>query len=63
MLSNMVTKELFIRRNLVDIKTGKIAEQNFNGNNAQLVRTRGSLYAINNHIKLPKILRFLASKL
>jgi ectoine hydroxylase-related dioxygenase (phytanoyl-CoA dioxygenase family) len=63
MLSNMVTKELFIRRNLVDIKTGQIAEQNFNGNNAQLVRTRGSLYAINNHIKLPKILRFLASKL
>lgn len=63
MLSNMVTKELFIRRNLVDIKTGKIAEQNFNGNQAQLVRTRGSLYAINNHIKLPKILRFLASKL
>ena len=63
MLSNMLTKELFIRRNLVDIKTGKIAEQNFNGNNAQLVRTRGSLYAINNHIKLPKILRFLASKL
>ena len=63
MLSNMVTKELFIRRNLVDIKTGKIAEQNFNGNHAQLVRTRGSLYAINNHIKLPKILRFLASKL
>lgn len=63
MLSNMVTKELFIRRNLVDIKTGKIAEQNFNGNQAQLMRTRGSLYAINNHIKLPKILRFLASKL
>jgi len=63
MLSNMVTKELFIRRNLVDIKTGKIVEQNFNGNVAQLVRTRGSLYAINNHIKLPKILRFLASKL
>ena len=63
MLSNMVTKDLFIRRNLVDIKTGQIAEQNFNGNNAQLVRTRGSLYAINNHIKLPKILRFLASKL
>ena len=63
MLSNMVTKELFIRRNLVDIKTGQIAEQNFNGNNAQLVRTRGSLYAINNHIKLPKIIRFLASKL
>ena len=63
MISNMVTKELFIRRNLVDIKTGQIAEQNFNGNNAQLVRTRGSLYAINNHIKLPKILRFLASKL
>jgi ectoine hydroxylase-related dioxygenase (phytanoyl-CoA dioxygenase family) len=63
MLSNMVTNELFIRRNLVDIKTGKIVEQSFNGNKAQLIRTRGSLYSINNHIKLPKILRFLASKL
>jgi len=63
MLSNMVTNELFIRRNLVDIKTGKIVDQSFNGNKAQLIRTRGSLYSINNHIKLPKILRFLASKL
>jgi hypothetical protein len=63
MLSNMVSNELFIRRNLVDIKTGKIVEQSFNGNKAQLIRTRGSLYSINNHIKLPKILRFLASKL
>lgn len=63
MLSNMVTNELFIRRNLIDIKTGKIVEQNFNGNKAQLIRTRGSLYSINNHLKLPKILRFLASKL
>jgi hypothetical protein len=63
MLSNMVSNELFIRRNLVDIKTGKIVEQSFNGNKTQLIRTRGSLYSINNHIKLPKILRFLASKL
>jgi ectoine hydroxylase-related dioxygenase (phytanoyl-CoA dioxygenase family) len=63
MLSNMVTNELFIRRNLVNIKTGKIVEQNFNGNKAQLIRTRGSLYSINNHLKLPKMLRFLASKL
>ena len=63
MLSNMVSNELFIRRNLVNIKTGKIVEQSFNGNKAQLIRTRGSLYSINNHIKLPKILRFLASKL
>jgi len=63
MLSNMVTNELFIRRNLVDIKTGIIVEQNFNGNKSQLIRTRGSLYILNNHIKLPKIMRFLASKL
>jgi ectoine hydroxylase-related dioxygenase (phytanoyl-CoA dioxygenase family) len=63
MLSNMVTHELFIRRFIKNIKTGETPKQTFNGQKAEFLRTRGNLYVINNHIKLPKALRYLASKL
>lgn len=63
MLSNMVTNELFIRRFIKNIQTGETPKQSFNGNPVDLVRTRDNLYVLNNHIKLPKILRYIASKL
>lgn len=63
MLSNMVTNELFIRRFIKNIRTGEIPKQSFNGNPVDFVRTRDNLYVLNNHIKLPKILRYIASKL
>lgn len=63
MLSNMVTNELFIRHFVENIRTGKIEKQSLNGNIVRLVRTRNNLYILNNHIRLPKILRYLASKI
>ena len=63
MLSNMVTNELFIRRFLTNIRNGEPLKQSFNGNPINMVRTRDELYILNNRIKLPKILRYIASKL
>lgn len=63
MLSNMVTNELFIRRSIKNIQTGESPKQSFNGNPIDFVRTRDHLYMLNNHLKLPKILRYIASKL
>ena len=63
MLSNMVTNELFIRRFLVDISTGEPLKNVWNGQKTNLLRTRDQLFTINNHIKLPKVLRWIASKL
>lgn len=63
MLSNMVTHELFLRRFLKNIRTGETVEHSYNGNNTQFLRTRNTLYTINNHIKLPKVMRYIAEKL
>jgi ectoine hydroxylase-related dioxygenase (phytanoyl-CoA dioxygenase family) len=63
MLSNMVTNELFIRRFLVDISTGEPVDNVWNGQKTNFLRTRDQLYTINNHIKLPKVMRWIASKL
>jgi ectoine hydroxylase-related dioxygenase (phytanoyl-CoA dioxygenase family) len=63
MLSNMVTNELFIRRFLVDISTGEPLKNVWNGQKTNLLRTHDQLFTINNHIKLPKVLRWIASKL
>lgn len=63
MLSNMVTHELFIRRFLVNIRTGEAVKNSWNGLKTDLLRTRNLLYTINNHIKLPKVMRWIAAKL
>lgn len=63
MLSNMVTHELFLRRFLKNIRTGETVEHSYNGYNTQFLRTRNTLYTINNHIKLPKVMRYIAEKL
>jgi ectoine hydroxylase-related dioxygenase (phytanoyl-CoA dioxygenase family) len=66
MLSNMVTNELFLRNNLVDIKTGEKVEQSFNGTNIKYFETDKNLFILNNRNgfrKLPKILRKLGFKI
>ena len=50
MFSNMVTNELYLRNNLIDIKTGKKAKHTFNGNNLNFVNTdyNKNLFILNN---------------
>lgn len=66
MLSNMVTNELFLRNNLVDIKTGEKVAQSFNGNTIKYFETDKHKFILNNRNrfrKWPKILRKLGFKL
>jgi ectoine hydroxylase-related dioxygenase (phytanoyl-CoA dioxygenase family) len=46
MLSNMVTRELYLRNNLVDISTGKRAESSYNGEKLNAIRTQKRLYVL-----------------
>ena len=52
MLSNMVTNELFLRNNLVDIKTGEKVVQSFNGNLISSFQTAQDKYILNDRIQL-----------
>lgn len=51
MLSNMVTNELFLRNNLVDIKTGEKVVQSFNGTVINTYNTAPDKYILNDRIK------------
>jgi hypothetical protein len=51
MLSNMVTNELFLRNNLVNMRNGKVVPQLYNGQPINYVRTHKNKYVLNNHIK------------
>jgi hypothetical protein len=65
MLSNMVTNELFLKNNLVDIKTGEKIKQSFNGNTLNYVEIDKNKFVLNNRIrfkKLTKIIRKLVFK-
>jgi ectoine hydroxylase-related dioxygenase (phytanoyl-CoA dioxygenase family) len=55
MLSNMVTKELFLRNNLVNIKTNKPVKQSYNGEQLKVLKTGKDLYVL-----LPKAIRSLS---
>jgi ectoine hydroxylase-related dioxygenase (phytanoyl-CoA dioxygenase family) len=46
MLSNMVTKELFLRNGLVNIATGEKAEQTYNGEKLNVIKTGKKIYQI-----------------
>jgi ectoine hydroxylase-related dioxygenase (phytanoyl-CoA dioxygenase family) len=66
MLSNMVTNELFLRKDLFDIKNGEKIKQSFNGHTVNYVETGKKKFILNNRIrfrKLPKILRKLGFKI
>jgi len=58
MLSNMVTKELFLRNRLKNIKTGKKVIQSYNGKKLNEIPTSKKLYLLSNNIKFfPNIFR------
>ena len=60
MLSNMVTNELYLRNNLVNINTGEKVVQSFNGNKINNIATGKNKYILNNRIKkIPRFLRKL----
>lgn len=63
MLSNMATKELFLRRFLTNIRNGEPIVNNWNGQTTRFMRTRDQLFTINNHLNLHKYLRWIAAKL
>jgi len=46
MLSNMVTNELYLRNNLVNIKTGEIEQQSYNGEKLNVIETKNKLYIL-----------------
>jgi len=51
MLSNMVTNELFLRNNLVNIKNGEPVVQNYNGQQLNFIKSAKNLYTLNNNFK------------
>ncbi|MCE6991861.1 phytanoyl-CoA dioxygenase family protein [Dyadobacter sp. CY323] len=55
MLSNMVTKDLFLRRNLENIRTGERVEQSYNGQKLQYLATEKDIYSL-----LPKKLSLVS---
>ena len=59
MLSNMVTNELYLRNNLVNINTGKQAEQSYNGKKLNNLKTSKKTYVFTGKLKLPKFLSLL----
>ena len=50
MLSNMVTNELFLRNNLIDIKTGNKVEQSFNGYPINTYKTAQDKFILNDRL-------------
>ncbi len=62
MLSNMVTNELFLRNQIIDIKTGKKVEQSFNGNPVKYFETDSNKFILNNRFEYSKKNKFKVSK-
>jgi hypothetical protein len=54
MLSNMVTRELYLRNNLKNIRTGEDMVQSYNGEKLNAINTSKNLYILNNNLKQPK---------
>lgn len=52
MLSNMVTNELFLRLNLINMRTGKLAQQSYNGQQLSYIKTaRSDKYILTNRLE------------
>jgi ectoine hydroxylase-related dioxygenase (phytanoyl-CoA dioxygenase family) len=56
MLSNMVTNELVLRNDLVNINTGKVVEQSYNGKKLNYFKTGRGKFIFTGNIKLPKVI-------
>ena len=59
MISNMVTKELYLRNKLVNINTGKRVEQSYNGEKLNTLKTSRRTYIFTGKLKFPKFLNLL----
>jgi hypothetical protein len=51
MLSNMVTNELYLRNSLVNMRTGKVVPQLYNGKEISFVQTDKEKFILNNRIQ------------
>ena len=56
MLSNMVTHELFLRRRLVNIKSGERIDQSYNGKKLPYLKTNRALFLLTS--KIPGIINY-----
>lgn len=60
MLSNMATREYFLRPNLINIRTGEKFKQTYNGTVLNQIQTEPGLYILNKKMhRLPKIFKGL----
>lgn len=59
MLSNMVTNELYLRNSLVNMRTGKVVPQLYNGKPVSYVQTDKDKFILNNRIQKTSGLRKL----
>lgn len=55
MLSNMVTNELALRNNIINIKTNEVVEQSFNGNKINSIVTGTEKYILNDRLKITPV--------
>ncbi len=63
MLSNMVTNELHLRNDFIDIKSGKTVEPSFNGHRINHINTDKGTFILNNRLKnLSTVLKFIRLK-
>lgn len=64
MLSNMVTRELYLRTNLENIRTGKKVKQSFNGYELNQFQVRSGNFILNNKMKdAPELLKKVARRI
>ncbi len=52
----MVTNELVLRNDLVNINTGKVVEQSYNGKKLNHFKTGRGKFIFTGNIKLPKVI-------
>jgi hypothetical protein len=62
MLSNMVTNELYLRDNLVNMRNGKVEPMNYNGHTLHAYKTTEDKSILNNRFRFPYLMRFLKEK-
>ncbi|MEO6631702.1 MAG: phytanoyl-CoA dioxygenase family protein [Mucilaginibacter sp.] len=55
MLSNMVANELYLRSRLVNIKTGNLVEQNYNGKKLNTFKAGPGKFIFTGSVKFPKL--------
>lgn len=60
MLSNMAVNQLYLRDNLLNVKTGEVIKQSYNGQQLNYFKTGVGKYIFTGDIKFPKIMKLWA---